>query len=39
MLVIKALVVFIDPFNFSFFSSTGWGIGLDYVILNGLPWK
>ena len=22
--------VFIKPFNFSFFSITGWGIGLDY---------
>ena len=22
--------VFIEPFNFSFFSVTGWGIGLDY---------
>ena len=22
--------VFIEPFNFSFFSSTGWGIDLDY---------
>ena len=30
MLVLKGLVVFIDPFNFSFFSVTGWGIGLDY---------
>ena len=25
-----ALLVFIEPFNFSFFSVTGWGIGLDY---------
>ena len=24
------LYVFIEPFNFSFFSITGWGIGLDY---------
>ena len=30
MSVLKGLVVFIDPFNFSFFSVTGWGIGLDY---------
>ena len=30
MLVLKGLVVFIEPFNFSFFSVTGWGIGLDY---------
>ena len=22
--------VFIEPFNFTFFSVTGWGIGLDY---------
>ena len=22
--------MFIEPFNFSFFSITGWGIGLDY---------
>ena len=22
--------VFIEPFNFSFFSTTGWGIDLDY---------
>ena len=30
MLVLKSLVVFIEPFNFSFFSVTGWGIGLDH---------
>ena len=30
MLVLKVLEVFIEPFNFSFFSITGWGIGLDY---------
>jgi len=24
------LQVFIEPFNFSFFSVTGWGIDLDY---------
>ena len=24
------MYVFIEPFNFSFFSDTGWGIGLDY---------
>ena len=30
MLVLKGLVkVFIEPFNFSFFSITGWGIDLD----------
>ena len=27
MLVLKGLV---EPFNFSFFRVTGWGIGLDY---------
>ena len=25
-----ALLVFIEPFNFGFFSITGWGTGLDY---------
>ena len=30
MLVLKVLYVFIEPFNFSFFSVTGWGIDLDY---------
>ena len=30
MLLLKGLVVFIEPFNFSFFSITGWGIDLDY---------
>ena len=33
MLVLKALVDLhrpTDPFNFSFFSVTGWGIGLDH---------
>ena len=31
VLVLKGLVkVFIEPFNFSFFSITGWGIDLDY---------
>ena len=24
------MLVFIEPFNFSFFSVTGWGIDLDY---------
>ena len=28
MLVLKGLVI--EPFNFSFFSVTGWGIDLDY---------
>ena len=30
MLVLKGLVGLIEPFNFSFFSITGWGIDLDY---------
>ena len=30
MLVLKVLEVFIEPFTFSFFSITGWGIDLDY---------
>ena len=30
MLVLKVLYVFIEPFNFSFFRVTGWGIDLDY---------
>ena len=30
VLVLKGLVVFIELFNFSFFSITGWGIDLDY---------
>ena len=30
MLVLEGLVVFIEPFNFSFFSDTVWGIDLDY---------
>ena len=30
MLVLKGLQVFIEPFNFSFFSVTSWGIDLDY---------
>ena len=30
MLVLKGLEVFIEPFNFSFFSVPGWGIDLDY---------
>ena len=29
MLVLKGLVGFIKPFNFSFFSITGWGTHLD----------
>ena len=30
MLVLKGLVGFIEPFNFSFFSVASWGIDLDY---------
>ena len=30
MLVLKSLVGLLEPFNFSFFSVTGWGIGLDH---------
>ena len=30
MLVLKDLVGLHEPFNLSFFSVTGWGIGLDY---------
>ena len=30
MLVLKGVVGLIEPFNFSFFSVTGWGIDLDY---------
>ena len=30
MLVLKGLKVFIEPFNFSFFSIAGQGIDLDY---------
>ena len=30
VLVLKGLEVFTEPFNFSFFSVTGWGIDLDY---------
>ena len=30
MLALEGLVDLIEPFNFSFFSITGWGIDLDY---------
>ena len=30
MLVLKGLVGLLEPFNFSFFSITGWGIDLEY---------
>ena len=31
----KVLQVFIEQFNFSFFSITGWGIDLDYCDIDG----
>ena len=34
MLVLKGLVGFIEPFNFSFFIITGWGINLDYCDID-----
>ena len=35
MLVIEGLVrFFIEPFNFSFFSITGWDILLDYCVIE-----
>ena len=30
MFILEGLVGFIEPFNFSFFSISGWGIELDY---------
>ena len=30
VLVLEGLIVFIEPFNFSFFSINAWGIDLDY---------
>ena len=30
MLVLKGLIGLLEPFNFSFFSVTGWDIDLDY---------
>ena len=30
VLVLNGLLGLIEPFNFSFFSVTGWGIGLNY---------
>ena len=35
VLVLNSLVGLIEPFNFSFFSVTDWGIGLDY---HGIEW-
>ena len=34
MLVLKGLLVFIEPFNFSFVSITGQGIDLDYHVIK-----
>ena len=36
MLVLKGLVGLMEPFNFSFFSITGWGIDLDYCDIEWL---
>ena len=36
---LKVLQVTTEPFNFSFFSISVWGINLDTVILNCLTWK
>ena len=36
MLVLEGLVVFIEPFTFSFFSVTGWGIDLDHCDIEWL---
>ena len=36
MLVLKGPEVFIEPFNFSFFTVTGWGIDLDYCDIEWL---
>ena len=35
MLVLEGLLVFIEPFNFSLFSITGWVVDLDYC---GIEW-
>ena len=34
VLVLNSLVGLIEPFNFSFFSVTDWGIGLDYRVIE-----
>ena len=39
MLVLEGLVGLHEPFNFSFFGISGWGIDLDYCDIDGLPWK
>ena len=38
-LVLKGLVGLIEPFNFSFFSVTGWGIDLDYCDIEWFALK
>ena len=35
VLVLEGLVSHIEPFNFSFFSISGWGVDLDYC---GVEW-
>ena len=37
MLVLKGLAGFIKPFNFSFFSITGWGIDVDNCDIEWFP--
>ena len=39
VLVQIVLLVYIEPFNICFFSISVWGIDLDILILNDLPWK
>ena len=39
MLVLEGLLVFIELFNFSFFSITGWGIGLYYCDIEWFAWQ
>ena len=39
MLVLKGPEVFIEPFNFSFFTVTGWGIDLDYCDIEWFALK
>ena len=39
LLVLGHLVDLYKTIQLSFFGISGWGIDLDYLILNGLPWK
>ena len=39
MLVLKGLVGLIKPFNFNFFSVTGWGIDLDNCDMEWLAFE